>query len=155
MKILGMSAAELDIPARYSMFEEIASYFGTDKGASRKILNILSKHSPKDGLEAVWRYVRLENEKRDTLKVLNPAEFDDPISEELKAGMLTLASMKKIQEDMDRKEKTQRDKAARSNTEQSKEEGKVLQSLVEKFQPIRSTLAQVKEINRTLERYGN
>ena len=105
MKLLGMGAAELDIPARYSMFEEVASFFGTDSSSRQRILKIIQKNPAKDSLETIWRYVRLENEKKEAIKALDPAEFVDDISDEIKQGYLTIASERKIREDIERREK--------------------------------------------------
>ncbi|MDE2098522.1 MAG: hypothetical protein KGL39_14810 [Patescibacteria group bacterium] len=153
MKLMGMGAAELDIPLRYSMFEEVSKYFsGSD--AKQKVLKILAKTNSKDGLEAVWRYVRLENEKKSVIESLDPQDFEDPISDELKEGVLTMERMKQIEDDMARKETKLRDKIVASDKEESENRSAMLQKAVTLHQAIKQKFNVVREINQTIEKYG-
>ncbi len=168
-RILGMGAAEFDIPLRFSMFEEVANHFNDPKTANIKILRILAKNPSKDSLEAVWRYVRLENEKLEAIKTLNPVEFEDDIAEELKQGALSLASIKRIEEDMAKREATpapiiEEVNPSLVNALQHTEKRNVIKIqnpdystaglLGTSFNKIRETLETVKNLNQTIEKYG-
>lgn len=144
MKLLGMGASELDIPLRFSMFEEVARYFGDDSSARQDILKILSKSAAKDNLEAVWRYVRLQNEKADAIKSLDPADFEDDISDEIKTGYLTIEKMKRVKEDMAKVEKKAKDEPDNSPIVQQ----------ATKIERIKKVFNVVEEINSMIETYG-
>lgn len=148
MKLLGMGASELDIPLRYSMFEEVSKHFGDNPKGRQKILSILSKTPSKDGLEAVWRYVRLHNEKASTIKSLDPSEFEDDISKELKEGALSLASIKRVEEDMAKREKL-------IKPEEINDADSPVVKEAMKFHEIKKKFDIVKEINGALEYYGD
>lgn len=144
MKLLGMGASELDIPLRYSMFEEVSGYFGSDSAARQHILKILSKSSAKDSLETVWRYVRLQNEKADAIRTLDPADFEDDISDEIKTGYLTLEKMKRVKEDMAKIEKKAKTEPVDSP----------LVHQATKIEKVRKVFNVVEEINGALEYFN-
>jgi hypothetical protein len=148
MKLLGMGAVELDIPARYSMFEEVSRFFASYPNARQKVLSLLAKGRGKDGLEDVWHYVRLQNEKADAIRSLNPQDFEPEISKELEQGALSLASMKRVEEDMGRREK-------QIKPEERDDLKNPLVQAAMKFHAIKKTFNVVKELNQTLARYGD
>lgn len=110
MNLLGLDARELDIPQRYAMFEEIARYFGDSSLGRYNVLKVITKYSPTrfkdaDKLETVWNYVRLQNERKEAIKALDPSEFEEDIGEAIKQGELPLAGIKRVREDLGKREK--------------------------------------------------
>jgi len=153
MRLLGMGAHELDIPLRYSMFEEVSAYFADPSTAARKILAVIAKTPSRDALETVWHYVRLQNERREAIRSIDPAEFESPISDELKEGVLTVARMKELEAEMSRREASHRDRIARKEVGDEKEGSEILQKAVTSHAAIRRKFDLVREINGALEYY--
>lgn len=131
-----MQAAELDMPQRFAMFEEVMNYFGSNTDSTRNILSVINKHPSKDSLQTIWQYVRLEQEKINAIKQLNPQDFAEDIESEIKDGILTLASMNRIKEDV-----------------MNKNRKKPNPDLTIKSNEILNTFEQVEGINRALELY--
>lgn len=144
-KLLGMGAAEFEIPLRYAMFEEVMRYFSDPHTGNKKILQILGKNPSQDGLETVWHYVRLQNEKAKVIKELDPVNFEDEIADEIKEGALTMANMKRVEEDMARREK--KIKESEHSDDSVVQEATMIKNIRSKFNV-------VKEINQTLEKYA-
>ncbi len=107
IELLSIAPYELDNPRRYSMLQDVATFFKNQPDMRSKILQILSKGNG-DKLDSVWTYVELHNEKARAIQKLDPTQFAEDIEEQLKTGLLTKDNMSRIKKDIEVKERDYR-----------------------------------------------
>ena len=157
MKLLGMGAAEFDMPGRFSKLQEVINYFGTQNKSA--LLRVIMQHPQVDALDAAWRYSRLQSERVNAIREILAAAEEQPIAEdisqELQQGILTMNATKRLREDIGKKRSTDIRTTVFEKEEKEKLETSAMVGNAMPMEKIAHQLNIVEEINGALSYYGN
>lgn len=140
MHLIGLSSRELDNPARFTQFQQVAGYFNKFKDPRRQILNLVFKHPSNDKLDTLWGYVRLQMEKQDIIESLDPNEYDATIQSELERGILSLDKQKQLKEDLSRREQEENRATVVASHHVEREKVSALKQKLTELETIQETL---------------
>lgn len=148
--LLGLSEYDLDNNRKYNQLQEVADYFANDPNPRYQILKILNKKHNSDKLDSVWQYVSLKKERVEKLAKLDPKAFERDIEQELKQGLLSHTSKKKIISDVDKRIKElEKQKRIEINEQKKINSATALLDIT----PIADTLNDINLIDKALNFY--
>lgn len=155
MRILGVSATDLNFPKKLQQVQDITDYFKNTKNYREKILKITSGKSGDDKIDMAWSYVQLQRERENKISKLDPQDFEPDVVEQIKNKYLTKDKISLLKKDIINKVKQEQVKLQELQVKKAKnqfEESYIQQVMgsLKKFETITLTLEEVEKINQRL-----
>lgn len=159
MELLGANYIDLEDAKRYQKIKNIIDYFSGREDKRATILKILSGKSG-DGVDIMWSWVQLTQERSNKIKGLPKEHFTEDIQEEIKNEYLTRDNLKILKTQLTKRLETEKKKNDLRQEQKADERyDKKSQKATEKaldvseLQAIQKKVEEIEQINQELDKY--
>lgn len=159
MELMKANYVDLDDPKRHQMIMDIAGYFSGRIDRRETILKVLSGKSG-DGIDILWTWVQLTQERNSRIKGLPKDQFTPDIQKEIENEYLTRDNIKVLKTQLnDRLIKEKEKGDLRQERKEDEKFSKQAQKATEKaldfseLQDIQRKVSEIEQINQELDKY--
>ena len=157
MELLRANYIDLDDPKRHKMIMDIVSYFSGREDKRATILKIISGNSG-DGIDIVWNWVQLTQERNNKIKGLPKEQFTEDIQKEIEKEYLTRDNIKILKSQLNKRLEEREDNIKQNRSEEEKytKKGKKATEKalnISELQNIQKKVEEIEQINQELDKY--